>query len=765
MRKQKQVIKRNIQINQQTPKIKKKKIEQSIFLPKLMNINPRSIYNKIDEFVTFVEEEEIDLVFMSESHERAYPTKMGKSQTLKEIIQMENFTVINNPNQRKEKCGRPALVINNKKYHVEDLTNKEVEVPWGVEIVWASITPKNSQQKKSQIQKIICASIYSKPNSRSKSKLLDHISDVYNVMSTKHQEGVHFILAGDTNDLKLDSILSLSPMMKQIVSNPTRWNPPRMIDPVITTLSKYYQTPKVLPPLDNDPDKDGKPSDHGIIVVEPISEINTNCVREKRKVIVRPMPESKLNQLKAHCNKWKITKESESAHKMAKDLHDEIVLSSEKYVPEKTRTISSDDQPWFSEKMKKLSKKKKQEFQKNRKSPKWMRLNLKYKKGIEKDKKEFYLKNVKSLRFTKPHQWYWKLKYFSNFDQIKTEVPVVESIKHLSDQEQAELIVEKLSKVGNEYDALDKRDISIPEFSENDIPHISQSKVRFLLKKLSTNKATVKDDVPAKIIKHLAEELVEPLTLIINTGIKNGQWPDIWKTATITPIPKEYPTKDINRLRGISGLFTESKVAEQTIAELMISDMKTHLDKSQYANQKGVSAQHYLIKMVDKILKETDNNSKGEIIAVLLTMVDWKEAFDRQCPKLGIEAFIKCGIRPALIPILINYFQDRKIRVKWHGKYSKIKNQNGGGPQGSIFGILEYLSQTNFNTEYLSEEEKYKFVDDLSILEILNLLTVGLCSYNVKSHVPSDIISDSTFIPKENLKTQQYLNNIRAGLG
>ena len=122
-------------------------------------------------------------------------------------------------------------------------------------------------------------------------------------MSTKHQEGVHFILAGDTNDLKLDSILSLSPMMKQIVSNPTRWNPPRMIDPVITTLSKYYQTPKVLPPLDNDPDKDGKPSDHGIIVVEPISEINTNCVREKRKVIVRPMPESKLNQLKAHCNK------------------------------------------------------------------------------------------------------------------------------------------------------------------------------------------------------------------------------------------------------------------------------------------------------------------------------------------------------------------------------------------------------------------------------------------------------------------------------
>ena len=126
------------------------------------------------------------------------------------------------------------------------------------------------------------------------------------------------------------------------------------------------------------------------------------------------------------------------------------------------------------------------------------------------------------------------------------------------------------------------------------------------------------------------------MTIIINTAIKNGQWPDVWKTATITPIPKEYPTHSIERFRGISGLFTESKVAEKIIAEYIISDMKETLDNSQYANQKGISAQHYLIKMVDNILKATDKNSRGQIVAVLLTMVDWKEAFDRQCPKLGV---------------------------------------------------------------------------------------------------------------------------------
>ena len=183
----------------------------------------------------------------------------------------------------------------------------------------------------------------------------------------------------------------------------------------------------------------------------------------------------------------------------------------------------------------------------------------------------------------------------------------------------------------------------------------------------------------------------------------------------------------------------------------MLSDMEDKLDKSQYANQAGTSAQHYLIKMVDKILKATDQNSRRETIAVLLTMVDWKEAFDRQCPKLGVEGFIKCGVRPSLIPLLTNYFQNRKNQVKWHGHFTETRNQNGGGPQGSIFGNLEYQCQTNFNTEFLTHDEKFKFVDDLSILEIINLLTIGLCSYNMKFHVAFDIQSNSTNIPAKNL--------------
>ena len=46
----------------------------------------------------------------------------------------------------------------------------------------------------------------------------------------------------------------------------------KILDPIITTLSKYYQEPKIKPPLDNDPDKDGKPTDHKIVVAYPVTK-------------------------------------------------------------------------------------------------------------------------------------------------------------------------------------------------------------------------------------------------------------------------------------------------------------------------------------------------------------------------------------------------------------------------------------------------------------------------------------------------------------
>ena len=51
-------------------------------------------------------------------------------------------------------------------------------------------------------------------------------------------------------------------------------------------------------------------------------------------------------------------------------------------------------------------------------------------------------------------------------------------------------------------------------------------------------------------------------------------------------------------------------------------------------------------------------------------------------------------------------------------------------------------------------------MDDLTFLEIIYLLNVGLASFNVRQHVPSHVPSHNQIIPAQNLKSQQYLETI-----
>ena len=279
--------------------------------------------------------------------------------------------------------------------------------------------------------------------------------------------------------------------------------------------------------------------------------------------------------------------------------------------------------------------------------------------------------------------------------------------------------------------------------------------------KMNSKKATVKNDIPMSIIKEFGVELSEPLAHILDFGMEVGQYPEIWKFETITPVPKVYPPEKINQLRKISGLKNFAKICDSFLGEFLSSDMLLNSDKAQYGNQKGLSTQHYLVRMIHQILTATDKNTQQDARAVIAQMIDWEAAFDRQCHRLGIMSFIENGVRKSLIPILISYFQDRKMAVKWNGQQSKPYPLPGGGAQGGQLGQIEYLSQSNKNTDFLTQEEKFKFIDDLSILEVMNLVMSGISTYNFRQHVASDIGTHGQYLPIENVKSQTYLNKIR----
>ena len=84
--------------------------------------------------------------------------------------------------------------------------------------------------------------------------------------------------------------------------------------------------------------------------------------------------------------------------------------------------------------------------------------------------------------------------------------------------------------------------------------------------------------------------------------------------------------------------------ADKILSEYLIEDMAESRDKSQYGNEKGLSVQHYLIKMLHQILISLDTNDQSKSFAVILNMIDWSQAFDRLSHRLGVQSFIDNGV-------------------------------------------------------------------------------------------------------------------------
>ena len=426
------------------------------------------------------------------------------------------------------------------------------------------------------------------------------------------------------------------------------------------------------------------------------------------------------------------------------------------------RKISNDDEAWFTSHLKRLQRKKCRLFRKSRHSKEYLAAKKIYELKVKEAKKKFKTKTIDNVMKAHSGQWYSKLQKITKFNQEKTDIVQVDEISHMSDQDQAEAIADSFSAISNEYKPIQKDDISIPPFHKSSIPQFQPKQVKKYLQKIKTNKSTAPGDIPAKLIKEFAHYLSIPVTDIINTALTIGHWPKSYKRETITPIPKQHPPENREKLRPIANLSNLNKIMEKIVSEMVISDMKGALDPSQYGNQKHISIQHYLVRLLNRIITSVDKNSKGEVNAVLCMFIDWKQAYSRQCHTLGVQSFIRNGVRPSIIPLLISYFEDREMRVKWHGKLSKPRKLPGGGAMGANLGNWEFLSQTNDNADCVPVEDRFKFIDDLSTLEVINLLTIGLSSLYMKNHVPSDINSHGQYIEGDKLKSQEYLNQINA---
>ena len=104
---------------------------------------------------------------------------------------MDNYTVICNTNLRRQIDGTPAIIVNSSKFIVDI---PDITLPWGVEIVWCVLTLKNTTTS-SLVKRLVVGSFYSKPGSRKKTELLDHIAETVHFFCSKYPDSVSFCIS------------------------------------------------------------------------------------------------------------------------------------------------------------------------------------------------------------------------------------------------------------------------------------------------------------------------------------------------------------------------------------------------------------------------------------------------------------------------------------------------------------------------------------------------------------------------------------------
>jgi hypothetical protein len=94
------------------------KILDASILPVVLNLNPRSLYNKQSEFRTLVEQTDVGVCCLSESWDRSH---VAGSRRIADVLNIDGYKWVQHVVQRTKKGGKPAILVNNNLFHIKDL--------------------------------------------------------------------------------------------------------------------------------------------------------------------------------------------------------------------------------------------------------------------------------------------------------------------------------------------------------------------------------------------------------------------------------------------------------------------------------------------------------------------------------------------------------------------------------------------------------------------------------------------------------------------
>ena len=548
--------------------------------------------------------------------------------------------------------------------------------------------------------------------------------------------------------MDISSLTNTNLKLKQIVQTPTRKH--AILDVCLTNCYAYYGAPEIIPPFQPDIPGQGVASDHSVPLCVPHTDPQRAPKRVYRTIISRPLPDSKIRQFGQWITtqSWDNINDSGEPTEQVNTFEDLINHKLDEIFPKKITKLCSQDKPFMNSELKALKRKRMREYRTNGKSVKYLRLKSEFEVKFKKAGQAFFRKNIDSLKESNLGQAYNIIKRMGakpgDYEEKSTfTLPNHENLSHL---EAANKIAEHFSKISREFPPLDseslpnrvKKKLNNPE-SESQVPLIMAHQVHEKIKRANKPKSGVPGDLPRKLVSEFSPELAEPICKIFNNIVsfsKQGavKWPTPWKQEYGTPLEKTPDPQSEDDLRVISLTPFFSKVLEKFVLDWLMFYIGGKLDPKQFGGLAGSSISHYMIELINYILHNQDYNQP---IAVLICAVDFTKAFNKINHNIIITKLSDMGVPGWLLNIVMGFLIERVMVVRYKGATSDRKPLPGGGPQGTLLGLLLFLILINSCGEkdyndigpaITRPKRKFepssfhsKFVDDMTIAEAFNI--------------------------------------------